>query len=110
MRLLSLSSAVALAVATAALASEETVSYDGYKVLRIAAGADLKKVHDVIDSLALDTWNNGIHSDGQVDVVVPAGKVPAFEAQTAGMKKTVMHSDLGKSIAKEMKFQPYVGK
>ncbi|KAL8770181.1 MAG: hypothetical protein Q9209_004023 [Squamulea sp. 1 TL-2023] len=83
------------------------INYDGYKVIRLSVGSSLQKVETLIQNLSLSTWNGGPKPNAEVDVVVPADKVKEFESSTAEMQKTVMHENLGASIAQESDFSDY---
>ncbi|KAL8834691.1 MAG: hypothetical protein Q9170_003635 [Blastenia crenularia] len=82
-------------------------SYDGYKVVRLQVGEELSKVKSVIQKLSLSTWNGGAKENSEVDIVVPADKVAEFESNTAGLDSSIMHENLGASIAKEMEYPVY---
>ncbi|KAL8669833.1 MAG: hypothetical protein Q9168_005598 [Polycauliona sp. 1 TL-2023] len=83
------------------------VNYDGYKVIRLSTGSSLAKVESLIQNLSLSTWNGGPKANAEVDIVVPADKVAEFESSTADLAKTVMHEDLGASIAEESDYSDY---
>lgn len=99
---------VALAAATAVPVKK--VSYDGYKVVRVNTGNHVDKVAEIIDSLGLTTWKGAPKANSHSDIVVPPSKVAAFDAAVADLSSTVMHEDLGASIAAESDFQIYAGK
>ncbi|KAL8802515.1 MAG: hypothetical protein Q9182_003755 [Xanthomendoza sp. 2 TL-2023] len=82
-------------------------NYDGYQVVRLSVGSDLPKVKNLIQSLALSTWNGGPKANAEVDIVVPADKVAEFQASTADLDKTVMHGNLGESISQETEYPAY---
>ncbi|KAL8720005.1 MAG: hypothetical protein Q9225_003076 [Loekoesia sp. 1 TL-2023] len=82
-------------------------NYDGYKVFRLQVGKDLSKVESLIQKLSLSTWNGGPKENSEVDIVVPADKVTEFESSTADLDSSVMHENLGASIAKETDYQVY---
>ncbi|KAL8788338.1 MAG: hypothetical protein Q9213_001735 [Squamulea squamosa] len=83
------------------------INYDGYKVIRLSVGSSLPKVETLIQDLSLSTWNGGPKANAEVDVVVPADKVAEFESNTADLAKTVMHENLGASIAQESDSSDY---
>ncbi|KAL8801450.1 MAG: hypothetical protein Q9200_006947 [Gallowayella weberi] len=82
-------------------------NYDGYQVVRLSVGSDLPKVKNLIQSLALSTWNGGPKANAEVDIVVPADKVAEFQASTVDLDKAVMHENLGQSIAQETEYPVY---
>ena len=86
------------------------VSYDGYKVVRLAVGSDASKVNEIVDRLQLTTWKGKPRAGAFADIVVPPSQIGAFDAATAGMEAQVMHNDLGLSIADESNFATYAGK
>ena len=90
-------------------ARPKRTSYDGYKVLRVAAGEDAAKLNKIIADLGLETWKGAAKVGGHADVVVPPTKLSAFKAQAAGFETLTMHEDLGMSIADESGFQAYAG-
>ncbi|KAI4169160.1 MAG: hypothetical protein LQ343_005905 [Gyalolechia ehrenbergii] len=83
-------------------------NYDGYRVVRLQVGDDSSKVKNIIQQLSLSTWNGAPKDNSEVDVVVPADKFSEFESSTAGLNSSIMHEDLGASIAKETDYQAYV--
>jgi hypothetical protein len=85
------------------------VSYDGYKVIRLAVGNNVAQVNDIIDKLSLSTWKGGPKANGFADIVIPPRQIQSFYESTAHMSSEVMHNDLGASIAEESKFDVYVG-
>ncbi|KAK1780894.1 hypothetical protein QBC45DRAFT_449649 [Copromyces sp. CBS 386.78] len=84
-------------------------SYDGYKVLRVAAGDDAAKLNKIIADLDLETWKGAAKVGGHADVVIPPTKLAAFKAQAEGFETLTMHEDLGVSISNESGFQAYAG-
>lgn len=80
-----------------AAAVNKKVSYDGFKVFRVSAGDNLAAVEDTVTALGLDKWIDGAENTGHLDVVVAPKQLQAFEE--AGLNSTVMHDDLGVSIA-----------
>lgn len=85
-------------------------NYDGFKVVRLQVGKDVSKVESLIQKLSLSTWNGVPKENSEVDIVVPADKVAVFESSTADLDSSVMHENLGASIAKETDYQVYTGK
>jgi len=86
------------------------VSYSGYKVFRVAYGTESSKIDSLVSSLSLETWKSSAKATGHVDVVVPPSALQDFELGTTDMETSVMHNDLGSSIAEEESFQAYAGK
>lgn len=78
-------------------AVNKKVSYDGFKVFRVAAGNALAEVESTVGRLGLEKWIDGAENTGHLDVVVAPTQLQAFE--NAGLNATVMHEDLGVSIA-----------
>ena len=97
-----------LGLATAALVPRQA-NYDGYQVVRLQVGDNLARVQSLIRDLSLSTWNGGPKPNSEVDVVVPAGVVQQFDAQTAGLSSSLMHPNLGESIAREADYPVYQG-
>ncbi|KAK3081538.1 hypothetical protein LTS18_005604 [Coniosporium uncinatum] len=83
------------------------VSYGGYKVFRVAYGTESSKIDSLVSSLSLETWKSSAKATGHVDVVVPPSALQDFELGTTDMETSVMHNDLGSSIAEEESFQAY---
>lgn len=107
MRSLALNSLL-LGLASAAVVKREA-NYDGYQVVRLQVGGNLTQVQNVIETLSLSTWNGGPKTDSEVDIVVPADVTEQFEADTAGLSTSVMHPNLGESIAREAAYPVYEG-
>lgn len=91
----------------AAVTKPERVSYDGYKVFRVAVGDQVAKVNDVISSLGLSTWKGAPRAGAFADIVVPPTKIDAFNGKIIGLDTVTMHEDLGASIAEESNFHTY---
>ena len=108
MQPLILSICVSLASA-AAVAKPESVSYDGYKVFRVAVGDEVAKVNDVVSGLGLATWKGAPRAGAFADIVVPPTKIESFAEKVAGLDTVTMHEDLGASIAEESSFHTYAG-
>jgi hypothetical protein len=83
------------------------VCYDGYKVFRVSVGEDVARVHDVISHLGLTTWKGSPSSGVFADIVVPPAQLAAFTKEVAGLDVSIMHEDLGASIAEESAFHAY---
>ena len=102
-----------LITAAAMAGAKQRVTYDGDKVLRIATENNVAPLQNIIDSLALPTWKGvtaGIpKANWHVDLVVPKDKLEEFNTMSAGMNISIMHDDLGVSIAAEAEFEPYAG-
>nr|AJD23179.1 carboxypeptidase A4 [Onygena corvina] len=86
----------------------QSANYHGYKVMRLS-GEDPSKISDIVSKLGLETWKFPKAANANVDIVVPPKKIADFEkmSHAAGLKKQIMHEDLGKSISSEMQFKPY---
>jgi hypothetical protein len=85
------------------------VSYDGYKVVRLAVGHDdVEAVNELITGLDLTTWKGAPRAGAFADIVVAPEKIAQFDQKAAGFNTTIMHEDLGASIAEESKFPIYV--
>lgn len=87
-----------------AVAVDGPTSYDGYKVLRIPLANDNegRQALKLIDSLGLDVWKYPYESGDFTDVAVAPGQWDKFQFQTASFNSmSVMHEDLGLSIAQE---------
>lgn len=82
-------------------------NYDGYKVVRLEVGDNLSQVKNVIQKLSLSTWNGSPKAHSEVDVVVPADQVANFDSSTADLNSSIMHQNLGASIAKETDYPLY---
>jgi Carboxypeptidase activation peptide len=108
MRYLALLS-VLVALASAAVLQPPKVSYDGYKVFRLAVGDEVSKVDAIISKLNLKTWTGAPRAGAFADLVVPPSQIDAFINETVGMDIITMHEDLGASIANESSFQVYAG-
>jgi hypothetical protein len=86
------------------------VSYDGWKVYRINVGSSAANISNVVSKLQLELWKGKPASSDVVDVMVPPSAVKDFEASTSDIETSVMHSNLGLSIAEENSFSVYIGK
>ena len=76
----------------------EKVSYDGYKVFRIATGDDLLSVQEKLSLLSLDdAWNRDISR--HIDFAVPPDQLASFDS--LGLDVKVLHADLGADISLE---------
>ncbi|KAI4169182.1 MAG: hypothetical protein LQ346_008990 [Caloplaca aetnensis] len=82
-------------------------NYDGYKVVRLQVGDNLLQVKNLIQELSLSTWNGSPKANSEVDLVVPADQVADFDTSTANLDSSVMHQNLGASIAKETDYPLY---
>lgn len=89
--LLSLASAAALAP------REEKITYDGFRVYRIATGDNLASVKDQLSGFSLQSWNLDVSK--HMDFALSPDQIEKFEA--LGLDATVMHQDLGADIAAE---------
>lgn len=84
-------------------------NYDGYRVIRLQVGSDASRVENIIQELSLSTWNGAPRDNSEVDIVVPADKYSEFESSTADLDSSVMHENLGASIARETNYPVYAG-
>jgi hypothetical protein len=75
----------------------EAVSYDGYKVFRIATGDSLAAIEESLAPLALEPWNRDVTR--HMDVMLAPDQLEEFVA--LDLNATVMHEDLGADIAAE---------
>jgi hypothetical protein len=81
----------------AGAAQEEPVSYDGYKVFRVETHGNPSSVEAQLAGITYEQWNDESHT--HLDILVGPEGVPTFEA--LGLDFSVMHEDLGASIAAE---------
>jgi len=107
MILLLLSSVIFASVSAVSVPTK--ISYDGYKVFRVGYGTESSAIDDLVSSLSLQTWKSSAKGTGHVDVVVPPSALQDFQLGTADMDTSIMHNDLGSSIAEEESFQAYAG-
>ena len=77
--------------------ADEVVSYDGYKVFRIATGDSLSIVQDKLADFDLHLWN--IDLSKHIDVAISPEQLERFEALE--LDTSIMHEDLGADIAAE---------
>lgn len=82
-------------------ASEERVTFDGVRVLRVPtpAIANVLEIEKLVAELHLETWSDGFSVGEPVDVLVPADKLERFTDVISDF--SVMHEDLGASIRAE---------
>lgn len=92
-----------------AAAVARNANYDGYQVIRLQVGSNLSKVQNLINTLSLSTWNGGPKPNAEVDIVVPAAVRERFESETASLSSSIMHANLGESIAQEANYPVYHG-
>ncbi|KAH7152003.1 hypothetical protein B0J13DRAFT_439118 [Dactylonectria estremocensis] len=85
-----------LVLSVAAAPSVEGKSYDGYKVFRVKTHGDPSSIEDKLSALSYEEW---AHEHLFIDVVVAPDQLDSFEA--LGLDSSVMHEDLGDSIAAE---------
>lgn len=90
--LLALASAVALRPR-----EEESISYDGFKVYRVATGDNLATIQNDLSDFSLQTWN--IDVSQYMDVAISPDQIEKFESLS--LDTTVMHEDLGADIKAE---------
>ena len=94
-----------LSLASAVPKLERKITYDGYKVYRIATHHDAKSVKSKLASFAAVPFNH--NTNEHLDVAIPGGEVAAFEA--LGFETEVMHEDLGADIREESTYAAYQG-
>jgi hypothetical protein len=96
------------ASAWAAAIHPPKVSYDGYKVFRLAVENDnIDRINGIVEKLNLQTWKSAKKAGSFTDIVVDPSQLEAFNKETFGLNTIVMHENLGASIADEAAFQPY---
>lgn len=97
---------IAFVAVAAAAAIDQKVSYDGYKVVRIPL-ANLEEGRaalNLIEEMDLQPWKSPYAAGDFTDLILSPSQIKQFEnryaaASFSGM--TVMHEDLGLSIAQE---------
>jgi carboxypeptidase A4 len=62
-----------------------------------------------MSKLQLELWKGKPASSDVIDVMVPPSAIDDFEASTADVETSVMHDNLGLSIAYENRFSVYAG-
>lgn len=105
--LLSTLALLAATGARGAVVEPRTVSYNGYKVFRLAVGDQVDRVNALVSDLSLATWKGAPRSNAMADIVVAPGQLDQFRARTAGLDMITMHEDLGAAIAEESSFGLY---
>lgn len=73
------------------------VSYDGFKVFRIATGDSLTAIQEKLSAFPAEPWNRDISQ--HIDIALSPEQLVDFE--NLGLNATVMHEDLGADIAAE---------
>ncbi len=68
-----------LHLAGAATLQPQKVSYDGYKVFRVAVGEDAERLTGIISKLGLKTWKGAPKAGATADVVVPPRRLTRSE-------------------------------
>ncbi|ROV88540.1 hypothetical protein VMCG_10366 [Cytospora schulzeri] len=96
-----ISFAFSIGAAAGAYLEPRQVSYDGYEVVRMSVGSGVPRVVEIIEKLALDSWQEPHKARDFAEIVVPPEKINAFHLEIAGMDAVVMHEDLGASISAE---------
>ncbi|KAJ1329880.1 carboxypeptidase A4 [Microdochium nivale] len=102
-----LSACTLLGLASAATLQPRKISYDGFQVVRLPVGMDASKVTDIVNKLGLSTWKGAPKAGHYTDIVVAPEKIAAFTKATAGMERSVLHENLGQSIAAESEFPAF---
>lgn len=77
--------------------ADESVSYDGFKVFRIATGDSLTAIEEKLASFSVEPWNRDLSE--HLDIALGPDQLADFEA--LGLNVTVMHENLGADIAAE---------
>lgn len=72
--------------------------YDGHQVLRVKTDGRPNSVLKRLASISLEPWNDETVGN-HFDVVVPPDRLAEFES--LGLRSTILHADLGKSIIAE---------
>jgi hypothetical protein len=98
-----------LAVASAVDVNHEKVSYDGYKVVRLAVGDRVNRVNKIISKLDLKTWKGAPRAGAFADIVIPPSQIAAFDTEVTGMDIEIMHENLGAAMDHEANFMAYAG-
>jgi zinc carboxypeptidase len=82
----------------ASVAVADRVSYDGFKVFRLTPtpNLDVPALEAVLQAIEYDQWNKDTND---LTIAVAPDQVPGF--LSLGLEATVMHEDLGQSIAEE---------
>lgn len=93
----------------AAAAVQPKVSYDGHKVFRVPVVDDGSHVKSVLDKLNIHAWQQPSRKGAFADIQVAPKELDAFYKAMQGQQLTVMHEDLGQSIAQEGTYQSYAG-
>lgn len=100
-----------LATASAATIQHAKVNYDGFKVFRVATVDEDAATHlqKVTEQLGLQKWETSFKAGSYNDLAVPPAQLAKFNELIGDMKSTVMHENLGESIAHEGSFPTYAG-
>lgn len=90
--------------AAAAVAVDQKVSYDGYKVIRIPL-ANIDDGHaalKLIDDMGLEPWKAPYAGGDFTDLILSPSQLAEFNVRASSFSETkVLHEDLGLSIAQE---------
>lgn len=86
-------------------AEEEKITYDGFKVFRVATHHDPAEVKNKVASLQAISLN--MDDEEHLDLAVAPTDVQAFEE--LGLETAVMHEDLGADIRAQMEYAEYPG-
>ncbi|KOS20023.1 Metallocarboxypeptidase A [Escovopsis weberi] len=97
-----------LVSAAAAVSIEVKVDYGGHKVFRVPVVDDVDRVNLVASQLDLQAWRPA-SAGSTAHFAVRPDKVDAFNKALGDLKPTVMHHDLGASIARESSFDANSG-
>ena len=89
--------------------ADSKVSYDGYKLFRVATHNEPEKVKaGVVDVKSAVAMNVDVNKF--LDIAVAREDVEQFKATVAGLDVTVINEDIGKDIQLEMDMAAYSGK
>ncbi|KAM7194412.1 hypothetical protein V8F20_007938 [Naviculisporaceae sp. PSN 640] len=94
-----------LALAAAAPGVGKKITYDGYKVFRIATHHDAAEVKAQLKDLTAVPFN--LNADEHLDIAIAPESLAAFNALE--LDSEVLHEDLGADIKEEAKFAAYGG-
>lgn len=95
--LLLLAPALLSLVSAAVLPREPAVSYDGYKVFRVATNGSVEATKAKLQQFTDDFWNRDLTQ--YIDVAISPKQLAKF--QSLQLDSKVLHEDLGKDISTE---------
>jgi hypothetical protein len=79
--------------------------YEGYKVVRVSTGDNLKEVSDKLAGLSYDQWNRD--TSKHIDLALSPNE--ARKIKDLGLDFKELHKDLGLDIASEGQWKPWPG-